>query len=58
MKIGDDEYKALLEAWLKEQILGTENKPSGMYGNWAWKTIKEREFRELLLNQGKLKTLD
>ena len=42
------EYKALLKEHLNQQ---GPNNGSGFFGKWAWRAIKEREFRESLTRQ-------
>lgn len=54
MKIGDDEYLKLRDAFMKEEYMKEPQKPSGMYGHWGWYIKKEREFNSMLREQGKL----
>lgn len=52
MRISNEEYKIKENAWIKEQYLIEEIKPSGMCGNWSYRLKKEREFAELMKEQG------
>lgn len=54
MKIGDDEYKKLLDAYMVEQFKLTKPKPNGMMGHWGWYAVKKREFNEMMIREGKV----
>jgi hypothetical protein len=54
MKVGDAKYKVALESWLHEEFMKSETKPQGMYGNWAWRVLKEREFQQMMRDQRRL----
>lgn len=54
MKIGDVEYKKLLDEYLKEQYNSLERKPNGMMGHWAFQAVKTREFKEKMIQEGRV----
>jgi len=54
MKIGDEEYLKLRDAFMKEEFDKNPQKPNGMFGTQGWYIKKEREFREKLEKEGKL----
>lgn len=51
MQIGRDEYKKLLDSYVKEELEKSEKKPSGMFGTWAFRAAKEKEFKKKLEEQ-------
>lgn len=51
-QISKEDYKAQENAWIKEQYLLETRKPSGMCGNWSYRLMKEREFKEIMKSQG------
>ena len=55
MKIDDDEYKKLLDHYLKEQYNLLVTKPNGMMGHWGFQATKSREFKEMMIKEGKVK---
>lgn len=54
MKIGDDEYKRLLEEYIKEQYNLQDPKPNGMMGHWGFHAVKSREFKERMIKEGRV----
>ena len=54
MKIGDDEYKKLLDEYVKEQLRLQEPKPNGMFGLWGFQATKTREFKEKMIKEGRV----
>lgn len=54
MKIGDEEYKALLTQYLSEELQKEERKPDGFYGHWSWSVSKTKQFVKKLRDEGKL----
>ena len=54
MKIGDAEYKKLLEEYIKEQYKSAVVKPVGMMGNWAFHSMKSKEFQAKMLREGRV----
>jgi len=54
MKIGDEEYLKLRDAFMKEEFDKNPQKPNGMFGTQGWYIKKEREFREKLEKEGKI----
>ena len=47
--ISEEEYKELLKKYLEEQ---GPNPGTGMFGCWAWKVSKEKEFQKTLAKEG------
>ncbi len=54
MKIGDDDYKKLLDEYIKEQLKLQEPKPNGMFGCWGFHAAKTREFKEKMIKEGRV----
>lgn len=54
MKIGDAEYKKLLDEFLKEQYKSLNPKPNGMMGHWGFQAVKTREFKEKMIKEGRV----
>lgn len=54
MKIGDAEYKKLLDQYIKEQRNSAVVKPVGMMGNWAFHSMKSKEFEAKMIREGKV----
>lgn len=54
MKIGDEEYLKVRDAFMKEEYQKEPQKPSGMIGTWGWYLKKERELHVKLRAEGKL----
>jgi hypothetical protein len=45
----------LLDHYLKEQYNFLGTKPNGMMGHWGFQSTKSREFKELMIKEGKVK---
>jgi hypothetical protein len=55
MKIDDDEYTKLLKEHIKEELrLHEEPKPSGVMGMWGFHAVKAREFKEMMIKEGRV----
>lgn len=57
MKIGDAEYKKLLEQYIKEQRDSAVVKPVGMMGNWAFHSMKSKEFEAKMIREGRVENI-
>jgi hypothetical protein len=47
-----EEYETARDAYFKEEYVKEPQKPNGMFGHWGWYLKKEREFKQLLEQQG------
>ena len=52
MKISEEEYKKMLDEFMKGEYDRAKPKPNGMYGHMGFFKVKEREFKEKLKNEG------
>lgn len=50
-KISREDYNEMLKTFLKEELEKSDKKPSGMFGNWAFRSMKEKEFKARLKEQ-------
>lgn len=50
----DDEYYKLEEEFVVAEYKKTKPKPNQMVGKWGWHARKKREFKRMMIEQGRI----